>query len=100
MKPPHRRPIIHRIKRRNLIYPHGRHIQQARYLVHDAYTREAVLALAEIENGHDGCLFVLRRVAGEDLFDEFFIGCVEFEGEVWVIVVSVSVLDGFFSDWK
>ena len=79
MKSPNRRPIIHCVKRRYLIYSHRRHFQQTRYLIHNAYTRESMLALAEIKDWHDSCLFVLRWVAGEDLFDELFVGGVEFE---------------------
>lgn len=65
-----------------------------------------MLALAEVEQGHDGGLFVLGRVALEDLGDELLILGVELEGQVGVVVGCVSVLEGsnsrsanFVSQW-
>lgn len=52
-----------------------------------------MLALAEVEQGHDGGLFVLGRVALEDLGDELLILGVELEGQVGVVVGCVSVLE-------
>lgn len=63
MKPPNRITIIHGIKSSHLINAHRRHFQHPRNLIHDADAREAVLALAEVEEGHDGCFFVLGGVA-------------------------------------
>lgn len=51
-----------------------------------------MLALAEVEHGHDGSLLVLGRVALEDLGDELLILGVELEGQVGVVVGCVSVL--------
>jgi hypothetical protein len=51
-----------------------------------------VLALAEIEKGHDGGLLVLRRVALEDLGNDGLVLLVELEGEIRVVVVGVAVL--------
>ena len=94
MKSPHRRPIIHAIERSNFIRSHGWHIQQAGHLVHNADTRESMLALSQIQNRHDSRFFVLGRVAGEDFLDEFLICGVELEGDGGVVVGGVSVLWG------
>lgn len=51
-----------------------------------------MLALSEIEDGHDGGLLVLRRVALEDLGDELLILGVELERDVGVVVRRVAVL--------
>jgi len=51
-----------------------------------------VLALAQVQQGHDGGLLVLGRVALEDLIDEFEVLLVELEGDVGVVVRFVAVL--------
>lgn len=79
MKPPHRIPVIHRVEGGHLVHPHGRHLEPSRHLVHDADAGEAVLALAEVEEGHHGGFFVLRGVALEDLVDELVVDFVEGE---------------------
>lgn len=51
-----------------------------------------MLTLAEVEEGHDGSLFVLRWIALEDLLDEALIlGC-EFELNRGVVVICVPML--------
>ena len=80
MKPPHRIPVIHRVEGGHLVHPHGRHLQPSRHLVHDADAGEAVLALAEIEEGHHGGFLVLRGVPLEDLVDELVVDLIEGEG--------------------
>jgi hypothetical protein len=51
-----------------------------------------MLALTEIEEGHDSGFLVLRWVAFEDFFYEPFILRREFERDRQVIVVSISML--------
>lgn len=51
-----------------------------------------MLALAEVQQGHDGGLFVLGGVSLEDLGDELLVLGVELEGDVGVVVGRVSVL--------
>jgi len=92
MIPPHRITIIHSIKRRHLINPHWRHLQQPCHLVHDADAREAVLPLAQVQQGHDGGFFVLAGVSRQHFLDELFILGVEFEGDVEVVFGGVAVL--------
>ena len=92
MIPPHRITIIHSIKRRHLINPHWRHLQQPCHLVHDADAREAVLALPEVQQRHDGGFLVLAGVSGQHFLDELLILGVELEGDVEVILGSVAVL--------
>lgn len=92
MKPPHRIPVIHRIERRYLIHPHWRHLQDLSHLVHDADTGEAVLPLAEIEEGHHGGFFVLRGVAFQDFGDEFLVYGIELEGDGGVVLRGIAVL--------
>lgn len=51
--------VVHGVESGNLVDTHRRHFQSASDLVHDTDTAETVLALAEIEQGHDGSLLVL-----------------------------------------
>ena len=56
-----------------------------------------MLALAEVEEGHDGGLFVLWGVSFEDLVDDFEVLGREFEGEGGVVVGCVAVLERLIS---
>jgi len=76
----------------DLVDTHWWHLEQSCDLVHDADAGETVLSLAEIEKWHDGGLFVLRGVSGEDLLDELLILRVEFERDIEVIFWVVAVL--------
>lgn len=51
-----------------------------------------MLALAQIEKGHDGGLLVLRGVALEDLIDEFEVLLGELEGDGRVVGGGIAVL--------
>ena len=51
-----------------------------------------MLALPEIEQGHHGGLFVLWRIALEDLSDELLIRGIEVEGDGRVVAGRVSML--------
>lgn len=84
--------VVHGVERRHLVDAHGGHFEQASDLVHDADGGEAVLALSEVEDGHDGGLLVLRGVALEDLGDDGLILSVELEGNIGVVVGRVAVL--------
>ena len=85
-------PVVHGVEGRNLVYTHWWHLQYPRHLVHDTDAAEAVLALSEVEERHDGGLLVLRGVPGDDLLDEFLIlGC-EFEGDFEVVFGGVAML--------
>lgn len=87
--------VVHGIERGDLVDTHGRHLEQTGNLVHDADAGEAVLALADIEKGHDGSLLVLGRVALQDLLNDLFVLGAELEGDVGVVVGSVAVLGKF-----
>ena len=52
-----------------------------------------MLALAEVEEGHHGCFFVLRGVAFEDFGDELLVDGVELEGDGGVVFGAVAVLE-------
>lgn len=52
-----------------------------------------MLALAEVEEGHNGGLLVLRRVPLENLGDDGLVLLVELEGDVGIVVRSVAVLE-------
>ena len=52
-----------------------------------------MLALAEVEEWHDGCFLVLGWVAFEDFGDDLLVGGVEGEGEAGVVVFGVAVLE-------
>ena len=85
-------PVVHGVESGNLVYSHWRHFQYPRHLVHDAYAAEAVLALSEIEERHDGSLFVLRGVPGHNFLDELLILRRELEGDVEVVFGGVAML--------
>ena len=87
-------PVVHGVERRDLVHTHGGHLEEARDLVHDADAAEAVLALAKVEQGHDGGLLVLRGVAGDNLLDEFLILLREFERDRSVVLWRIAVLRG------
>ena len=86
--------IIHCVEAGNLVHSRGGHFENPGYLVHDADAGEAVLALAEVEKGHDGSLLVLRRVSLEDLVDDGLVLRRELEHERRVIVGRVAMLTG------
>jgi hypothetical protein len=52
-----------------------------------------MLALSEVEKGHDSSLLILGRVTFEDLIDDFFVLGAELERDGWVVVGFVAVLD-------
>lgn len=86
--------VVHGVEGGDLVDAHGRHLEDARDLVHDADGGEAVLALAQVEDGHDGGLLVLRRVALEQLDDDGLVLRRELEGDGGVVVGRVAVLQG------
>ena len=85
--------VIHGIKRRNLVDAHRRHLQQSRYLVHNADTGVAMLALTKVQKGHNSSLLVLRGVAFKDLVDEFEVLVGKLERKSRVIGGRIAVLD-------
>lgn len=84
--------VVHGVEAGHLVDAHGRHLEDAGDLVHDRDGGEAVLTLAEVEEGHDGCFFVLGGVALEDLGDDFLVLVGELEGDGGVVVGGVAVL--------
>ena len=70
-------PVEHGVERRDFVYPHRLHFEQLRHIVHNADARPSfVLPLAEVEEGNDGCLFVLGRVVRDDIIGAFkILGC-------------------------
>ena len=54
--------VVHGIEGGDLVDAGRGHLEQAGDLVHDADRGEAVLALAEVQQRHDGGLLVLRRI--------------------------------------
>lgn len=87
-----RRAVVHGIEGGDLVDTHGGHLEQAGDLVHDADAGESVLALANVKNGHDGGLFVLGRVALQDLGNDLFVLGAELERDIGVVVGRVAVL--------
>lgn len=93
--------VVHGVESGDLVDSHGRHLQDARNLVHDTDAGETVLSLAEVEKRHDGGLLVLAGVAGKDFLDELLILGVELEGNVEIVVGSVAVLrGGLLEEWR
>ena len=87
------RAVVHGVEGGDFVNTHGRHLEKAGNLIHDANAGEAVLALTEIEDGHNSGLLVLGRVSFEDLVNDGFILLVEFEGNIGVVIRSVAVLE-------
>lgn len=92
MKLSNRLTVVHGVESSNLVDAHWWHFQPACNFVHDADAGEAVLALAEIEEGHYCSFFVLGRVSFEDLSDELFVGSIEFEWYGCIVDRSISML--------
>lgn len=84
--------VVHGVEGRNLVDTHRGHLEHASDLVHDANAGEAVLALTEVKQGHDGSLLVLGRVALEDLIGKFEVLVGKLEREARVVVGLVAVL--------
>lgn len=84
--------VVHGVERGDFVNTLGRHLEQAGDLVHDADAGEAVLALAEVEDGHDGSLLVLRGVSLEDLFDDGLVLLVKLERDIGIVIGRVAVL--------
>jgi hypothetical protein len=51
-----------------------------------------MLSLSEIQKGHHGCLFVLGRIAFQDLIDELVGLLCELEGDAGVVLRGISML--------
>lgn len=87
-----RRAVIHGVEGGDFVNAHRWHLEDAGDLVHDADGREAVLALAEVEDRHDGGLLILRRIALQELGDDLLVLLGELEGDIGVVVLRVAVL--------
>lgn len=94
MELPDRLTVVHGVEGRNLVNAHRWHFQSACNFIHDADAGEAVLALAEIEEGHHRGFFVLRWVAFKDFGDEFFIDGIELEWYRGIVYGGISMLGG------
>jgi len=92
MESPHWIPVVHRIEGRDFIDSHGGHIKSSCNLIHDTYACEAVLPLAEVEQGHYGSLLVLWRVTFKDLRDELLADGIELERDRWVVPWGIAML--------
>lgn len=58
----HRLLVVHGVESCDLVDTHRGHLQELCNVVHDGNRAEPELALAKIQQGHHGALFVLRRV--------------------------------------
>jgi len=54
--------VVHCVEGGDFVDAHGWHLEYARYLIHDADAREAVLPLTQIKEGHHGGFFILWGV--------------------------------------
>lgn len=91
-------PVVHCVEGSDLVDTHRRHLQDTRNLIHDADAGKAVLALAQVEQRHYRRLLVLAWIAAQDLLDELLILCVEFEGNVQVVLGGVAVLPSWLEE--
>jgi len=88
----HRFPVEHGVKGGDFVHAHGRHLEEARDVVHDADARPSlVLSLAEIEEGDDGRFFVLGRIPGYDVLCFFHVVGGERKGYLWIVMLGVAV---------
>jgi len=104
--------VEHGVERCDLVNTHGRHVDEASDIVHDADACPAfVLPLAKVKQRDYGCLLILGRVVGDDLLGLLHVVCVEGEcnlrewsgpnavgslsvhPDLWVVVVCVAVLN-------
>jgi len=84
--------VVHGVKGSHLINTHRRHLKYPGHLIHDADAGEAMLALAEVEQGHHRGLLVLRGVPGDDLLDELLILRGKLERNFRIVIRRVTVL--------
>ena len=92
-------PVVHGVEGGDLVDTHWGHFQYPRNLIHDADAGEAVLALAEVEERHDGGLLVLGRVPRDNLLDELLVLRRELEGNVRIVLGRIAVLQAI-SVWQ
>ena len=86
--------VVHGVEGCDLVDAHWGHLENAADLIHDADAGEAVLALAKVEQGHDGGLLVLGRIPLEDLIDDLEVLLGELERDARVVLRLVAVLVG------
>jgi hypothetical protein len=84
--------VVHCVEGCDFVDAHRGHLEDSSDFIHDADACEAVLTLAEVQQRHDGCLLVLRGVAGDDFLDELFVLFGELEGNGRVVLGGVAVL--------
>jgi len=89
--------VVHGVEGRDFVNAHRGNLEHASNLIHDADTSVAVLALAKVEQGHDGGLLVLGRITLKDLIDEgeVLLGELEREGRVVGRLITV-LLEAFW----
>ena len=95
MIPANRTSIVHGVERRHLVHPHWRHLQYPRHLIHDTDTREPMLPLSQVQQGHHRRLLILAGVPAEHLLDKLLVVGIEFEGNVRVVDWGISMLGSF-----
>lgn len=84
--------VEHGVERSDLVNAHRRHLEQLGNVVHDRNGNPTrVLSLTEIEQWNNGSLFVLLRVVRDDFLCLLLVLLVEFEGNVGVVIVGVTV---------
>ena len=85
--------VVHGVKGCDFVDTHRGHLQEPGDLVHDTDACVTVLALAQIQQGHDSRLLVLGRIALEDLIDKFEVLLGELERKARVVGGLVAVLE-------
>ena len=81
-------PVEHSIERGYFVDAHWRHSQEIGNVVHNANTRPSfILALTKIKKRNDCSLFILRRIAGNNVLRSLQIFGIELEGNLTESVI-------------
>jgi hypothetical protein len=76
-------PVEHGVKCGYFIDTHWRHFQKLCDIVHNAKARPSfILALTEIKKGNNCSLFILRRIARNNVLCTLQMFSIEFEGNL------------------
>ena len=78
-------PVEHGVECGHFIDTHWRHFQEIGDIVHNANACPSlILALTKIKKRNDRSLFILRRIAGNDILCALQVFSIKFEGNLTI----------------